>query len=186
MKKEDLRVTRTRQLIKETFLKQICQKPVYKMTVTGLAREANINKGTFYLHYVDLYALYDEVLCEIVSGLADQIDAYPQLLTDPEGFVRAFLFSQVAPPRQEELAMLKADNLSYSTKYPMIFVDVFRDKLYAAGGLSRCRENDAKLEYMLNGMLSLLIRPGLLEKGDPLAIRFLAGSIRQLFLSPEG
>ncbi len=185
MKREDLRVTKTTKMIKETFLKQICEKPLHKLTVTGLAREAQINKGTFYLHFDDLYDLYENVLQEIVLAMADKFDPYPKFFSDPEAFVREFLFSQVEPPSKEELAIFKKENLCFSAQYPTMFVDAFRNKLYQAGPLQPCRENDAKLEYLINGMLALLIKPGLLQtnqpEGDRVAIHFLAGSVRQLF-----
>ena len=185
MKKTDLRTAKTNRIIKETFLKQICIKPLNKVTVTGLAQEAEINKSTFYLHYLDIYALYDETLKEIVSQIADKYNPYPLFFTDPEEFVRVFLYAHAAPPTKEEIAMLKEENLRFSTEYPMVFINAFRKKLYDAGGLTPCRENDAKLEYVLNGMLALLVKPELLDSsdpaGDPFVIHFLAGSIRQLF-----
>ena len=45
--KSDLRVTKTRRLIKATFLELVQAKPVQKITVTELAKRAEISKGTF-------------------------------------------------------------------------------------------------------------------------------------------
>ena len=42
--KSDLRVTKTRRLIKATFLELVQAKPVQKITVTELAKRAEISK----------------------------------------------------------------------------------------------------------------------------------------------
>ena len=59
--KSDLRVTKTRRLIKATFLELVQAKPVQKITVTELAKRAEISKGTFYLHYDSPSALLADI-----------------------------------------------------------------------------------------------------------------------------
>lgn len=59
--KEDRRTRYTKNIIKDTLLELMHQKPFDKITVTELCRKAEINRGTFYLHYVDIYAVLDEL-----------------------------------------------------------------------------------------------------------------------------
>ena len=47
----DLRIQKTRAAIKSAFLELRRKKPIEKITVTELAKLAEINKATFYLHY---------------------------------------------------------------------------------------------------------------------------------------
>lgn len=77
--KSDLRVTKTRRLIKATFLELVQAKPVQKITVTELAKRAEISKGTFYLHYLDIYDLYNQMVEETVAKIAGSFDPYPDL-----------------------------------------------------------------------------------------------------------
>lgn len=53
MKKEDRRVRYTKQIIKETLLEIMKEKPVSRITVSEICKKADINRGTFYLHYND-------------------------------------------------------------------------------------------------------------------------------------
>lgn len=53
----DLRVSKTLRAIDAAFMDLIVRKPVQKITVTELARRAEISKGTFYLHYLDIFDL---------------------------------------------------------------------------------------------------------------------------------
>lgn len=55
--KTDLRIIKTKASIKREFMTLLQKKPVEKITVTELAEKALINKGTFYLHYQDIYNL---------------------------------------------------------------------------------------------------------------------------------
>ena len=65
----DLRVVRTRRHIQEAFLALRAQKPMERITVKELAARAEINKATFYLHYRDIYDLYDRMEEEIIAAV---------------------------------------------------------------------------------------------------------------------
>ena len=63
-KKEDLRVIKTKQLIKDCFLELIEEKGYSKVTITDITKKAMINRNTFYLHYVDKEDLIDTLIFE--------------------------------------------------------------------------------------------------------------------------
>ncbi len=185
--KTDLRVTKTRRAIRAAFLELIARKPVHKITVTELARRAEIGKGTFYLHYLDIFDLYDQLVEDTVQKIAGSFDPYPDLFVDPENFVRTFLFSQVEPMGKSltvgERALLAEKNMKFCTRYPQCFIDAFRAQIYRVGKLRPCEENDIKIEFLLTGMLSALIRFGTptTEERQAFMVRFLAAVIRQTF-----
>ncbi len=52
---EDRRNKKTEQLIKRVFLKLLKEKSLNKITVAEIARLADLGRGTFYLHYGDVY-----------------------------------------------------------------------------------------------------------------------------------
>lgn len=68
-KHQDLRVIRTRKLIKDAFYESFKEKGFEKTTVSDIAKRAMINRATFYLHYQDkmdlLRCLEEEVLSDI-------------------------------------------------------------------------------------------------------------------------
>lgn len=89
--KEDLRIVKTKKNIKKVLMELLQIKPVHKITVTELAEKAMINKGTFYLHYSDIYSLYEEVILEFIEDTLGSYEYYEQFFTDPRGFVSKFL-----------------------------------------------------------------------------------------------
>lgn len=187
--KSDLRVTKTRRLIKAAFLDLVQAKPVQKVTVTELAKRAEISKGTFYLHYVDIYDLYNQMVKETVSKIAGSFDPYPNLFSAPESFVRTFLFSQVEPLGLSlsagERALLSAENIQFCSNYPQCFMDAFKEQIYQVGALARCEENDIKIDFLLTGMLSLVVKYRPLTAGGQrkmdFIVQFLSVIVRDTF-----
>jgi hypothetical protein len=66
---EDKRVVRTRKLIEQTLLTMISERGLKDLNVKNLTERANINRGTFYLHYTDIYDLIEQT--EMMNGLLD-------------------------------------------------------------------------------------------------------------------
>lgn len=51
------KVTAAETAIQKSFTQLLAQQPFEKISVRAIAQTAHINRGTFYLHYVDKYAL---------------------------------------------------------------------------------------------------------------------------------
>lgn len=59
--KNDPRVRYTEMIIKKAFLELLQQKPMNKITVREICDKAEINRSTFYKHYLDCYNLMDKL-----------------------------------------------------------------------------------------------------------------------------
>ncbi|MCI9068520.1 MAG: TetR/AcrR family transcriptional regulator, partial [Lachnospiraceae bacterium] len=73
-KKEDRRIRYTKKVIKETFLKLLEKNSFAKITVTELCRMAEINRGTFYLHYYDMEDVLDDILEDMLSDTSSVME----------------------------------------------------------------------------------------------------------------
>ena len=80
----DLRIQKTRAAIKSAFLELRRKKPIEKITVTELAKLAEINKATFYLHYSDIYSLADEMEDEVIDDILSEIQGLNKFFYDPD------------------------------------------------------------------------------------------------------
>jgi len=67
--KTDRRQIRTKQLIRDALLDLIPQKGLTKITVKDLTERADINRGTFYLHYKDVADLTDQLKEDIFADI---------------------------------------------------------------------------------------------------------------------
>lgn len=71
MKKTDLRVIKTKEVLHESLLGLLKEKSLHTISVTELCREAQINRGTFYLHYGKVEDLFEEYFKEIMRDLME-------------------------------------------------------------------------------------------------------------------
>ena len=59
---------KTRNIIKKTFAEMLSEKKeLAKISVSELVRRADINRGTFYSHYDDIYAVAEDYENELIS-----------------------------------------------------------------------------------------------------------------------
>ena len=58
------RMQHTRQLLQHAFIEVAHEKGMAATTVRDIAQRADINRGTFYLHFEDKYALMQEIIHE--------------------------------------------------------------------------------------------------------------------------
>lgn len=65
----DLRAIRSRKLIEHALLDILKNQGIKELTVKNLSQQAGINRGTFYLHYKDIYDLIEQT--EWMRGLLD-------------------------------------------------------------------------------------------------------------------
>ncbi|MFJ7730649.1 TetR/AcrR family transcriptional regulator [Lysinibacillus sp. NPDC097231] len=67
MSKTDRRIIRTKSEIKQAFFSLLSEKNFEAITVRDITERANINRGTFYLHYVDKYNLLEQYENEMLE-----------------------------------------------------------------------------------------------------------------------
>jgi len=67
--KLDRRVQYTHMVLKQSLLDLMATQPIRSITVTEICDRANINRGTFYVHYTDQY----DLLAQIEDDLDDVI-----------------------------------------------------------------------------------------------------------------
>ncbi len=65
---------RSRKLIRTAFAKLMLEKPLDKITITDIVKEADLNRGTFYAHYQSPYSVIEEVENEIMDNLIIFLD----------------------------------------------------------------------------------------------------------------
>lgn len=91
MVKNDMRWRRTERNIMAALGDALRERPLDKISVTSLAREADINKATFYLHYRDIYdaaAAYARICAD---ALVKRLDCMEGFFEEPRTFAARFV-----------------------------------------------------------------------------------------------
>lgn len=92
---------KTKQLIQESFILLLEQKPFDSITVGDLSKVAGINRGTFYLHYLDKYDLLEKIEQQLFEDLGNHIDELQSHYSATQNFEKhqeqlaASLFSSI-------------------------------------------------------------------------------------------
>ena len=74
-KKEDRRVRRTKKLLTQALTQLLQEKQINEITVKELTDLADMNRGTFYLYYKDIF----DMLAKIEDGLFEALDEIASL-----------------------------------------------------------------------------------------------------------
>lgn len=73
-RKIDRRVMKTKNALFEAFDRLARKKDYGKISVSELAREADIDRKTFYLHYSSIEDMIDDRVAEIVESILDEVE----------------------------------------------------------------------------------------------------------------
>lgn len=87
IKKNDIRWIRTERYLMKAFGEALQTEPIDKIKVTEIARAAEINKATFYLHYHDVYDLAENYARNEAKNIVENIDNVEDFFYSPKHFV---------------------------------------------------------------------------------------------------
>ena len=66
---QDRRVRRTKTLLQKTLVELMLEKEVSQISVKELTQRADVNRSTFYLHYLGIYDMLEQMENEFVGRL---------------------------------------------------------------------------------------------------------------------
>ena len=75
MEKEDQRTMLTKRLLKDSLIKLLKEKSIYKITVRELCDIADINRSTFYRYYENQFSLLGEMEDEILHNIYNNLNS---------------------------------------------------------------------------------------------------------------
>lgn len=81
LKQEDRRIRKTKKLLKESLIELMNEKKVKDITIKDITERADLNRGTFYLHYLDIYDLLSQIEDEIITNLTALLKTFNETQT---------------------------------------------------------------------------------------------------------
>ena len=109
---------KTRKLIRATFAEMLAEKKeIGKISVSELTKRANINRGTFYSHYDDIYSVAEDYENDLISNFFDN-----SKLLSSDNFVKFIdaLFAYIKKNNEEYMMMCKSDDIIFAAKRLMM------------------------------------------------------------------
>lgn len=108
----DRRIVRTKKALRDALTELMKEKTFDEITVSDLTTRADINRGTFYLHYRDKYDLLEQSEEEIIEGIK-KIRSKKKLLKRED--IPTFDFMNEPIPFVTELFEYLQDNADFMT-----------------------------------------------------------------------
>lgn len=165
-KREDLRVRKTKQAIRNAFKEMICEMDLGEITIKELTLRAQINRKTFYLHYQCL----DDVMTELEDEIADNFIrrkvSYANI-RDIRDLIRLFFESAANMPLIHERLICTE---SYRSVWSRINEKVMRHRMATNRGVFGVDEYRENLIFAYFGANSTLLYRQWVEDGKRLPL----------------
>ncbi len=106
----DRRVRKTRALYRKCLVELMKKKKIQDISVREISELADLNRGTFYLHYKDVFDLLEQIEEELLKSLRSALSLYsPTELKDKPSLVFLEIY-QLLQENQDILEVLLGDN----------------------------------------------------------------------------
>lgn len=167
---QDLRIIKTEFAIKKAFINLLKKKPYSKISVTEIVTKAQINRNTFYLHYIDKedllnsivsdgFSKYDKLILKIKDNFSNLVETS---VDDLNNIVKMILGDIEKDIDFYRLILKDKDMKGYSLKikdYIRSIIMPFINTNY--------KKNQMCMEFCFEGTFGTLSR--WIENGDSLA-----------------
>ena len=157
MKLEDRRVRRTKQLIKQSLIQLMQEKSFKEITVKDITERADLNRGTFYLHYVDIYDLLNSIESEILATIEKILLTYNESSAPLSCFeLLQEVFSYIEINRESFEALLNSEvEEAFLTKLQSLIRTLGLDLMQVVYKDTSLPHYSYFLSFVLNGVLGV-------------------------------
>ena len=167
----DHRTRVTKMLIRRAFTELLRQKPIQKISIKELCAAAGIHRGTFYTHYTDIYALYEEIERDLAQTIMHSLST-----TINGGSLEAFSKDICTIIAQNEKLCMAFFGEYSDPDMLLRIVDRFRERSIAMWNRTRpdlaSSELDRFYTFMANGCLAIIrswVQSGMKESAEDVA-----------------
>ena len=157
-KKPSRSILRTQQLLKQGLIELMKEKPVQKITVRELVDYVNLNRGTFYLHYRDIYDLLEQIEDDLTCRLREILSANPPEKLNGQPYPMLQDIFQLISDTSEFCRMVLGQNRD--PHFIVSLTDIIREKCFADWNylLDGCSPRDCNsfCAYCVSGCIGMI------------------------------
>lgn len=153
----DRRVRRTRRVLREVFIEELQNHEIQKITVKTLCDKADINRSTFYLHYKDVFALWNSLQQEILGRMNEILYSFraESILTSPLPLllkITSYLESEAA---FNSKLFKSRESIILLDKIKACFIDYFLKNCSGIISSEDVSELEIYITFVMSGAVSL-------------------------------
>ena len=152
--KTDMRWIRTERHLLSAFGEAIETTPIEKITVTGIARAAEVNKATFYLHYRDIFDLAQGYVGQLACDTVEELGDASVLFSEPRRFVSTLMNALADKEKARTTEAIAKNNLI--PHYMNALIANLDDALRSVRPVPDDLRSRAALSFFLHGVMGTL------------------------------
>ncbi|MBR0508788.1 MAG: TetR family transcriptional regulator [Clostridia bacterium] len=158
-KSDHKNASRSRFYIKRAFGELLNEKDLGKITVTDIVERANISRGTFYAHYLDIFDLYNAIQSNVIEKIDTDIEeiGLEQLIADPTDAIAKGMLFLDANKSYYGLFVNSAHAEKLLSRILNYFEEKFEPSVYELFGNEDVEKVRAFLFYTLGAFQSVLV-----------------------------
>ena len=187
MSKESRRVTETKERIRDAFFELYATKKIERISIREITDRAQLNRGTFYVYYKDIYDLLEKTEDELIEEMMGKIrDPIKMILRDDnlEDFLPSLDFYRRCSKYLKVLAGPNGDP-NFMHKIKRIVKKNLRE-LIQEENMAQNEHLEYVLEYLVSAQLGI-ISYWMIEEDMSLPIPELGAMIKKMaFHGPVG
>lgn len=178
--KLDRRVIRTKQQIRQALIELLAEKSENSISVRELAQRANINRGTFYIHYKDIHDLVEQLVDEANEKLLGVCKRHPPAQTPRASypFLTDLFETLQSDPQLFRILLGSTGSHAYSERICVTIQENFLNDLLAVFYSADPKQRQIASGFIVSGCLHEAVT--WLERGmkeTPDEIAYLTGRV---------
>jgi AcrR family transcriptional regulator len=144
--KDDRRVKYTKMVLKDSFIKLLTKKDISRITIKEICEYADINRATFYSHYIDQYDLMKKIEDELLDNISTHLSVLEELGTNLNSVetIEKILDYIKENAQLCKLLLSERGDLSFQKKVMIFVYDIVMSNLSSIGIIDK---EDAEYIY---------------------------------------
>lgn len=143
---------KTRNLIKNTFAEMLSEKKeINKISVTELVKRANINRGTFYTHYNDIYEVAEDFSNELIDKFFSNDILFD--IKNVDQFIETFFKYLQTNDKTYKLLCKSDDSFFFLTEYVKIVSNKFLEICINSPKIKKRTNLQLEINIFLEGLV---------------------------------
>ena len=185
---EDRRIRRTKKAMTDALAELLLKKSLSNISVREISDIADINRGTFYLHYRDVYDMAEQLQTEIIEKFNEIVENYePHTETDELFPMRVELFNLLAEnSKLAKVLISKNGDAAFVDKLKNIIREKCFNNAQKVLGIKNDEEFNYFYHYIVSGCLGICdawLNGGMRETPFEMAAfveRLIVGSVKTI------
>lgn len=154
---EDRRTRKTKAAMKSALAKLLSEKPLSSISVREIAELADINRGTFYLHYRDVYEMVESLEDEVFQKFNEIVISHEATANPDEFFpMLVEMYSLIAENAELTQVLLgKNGNAAFVDKMKLFLKEKCFSNAKNVLGVKDSEEFEFFYNYIITGCIGL-------------------------------